>query len=293
MINEAVLRFFNGFHYDAHPMAMVTAVVGSLSAFYTTPPTSITRATARCSPTASSPRCRRIAAAAYKHSIGQPFVYPRNDLDYCSNLLNMLFSVPVRALPGGPGGGRGAGPAVHPARGPRAERQHLHGAPGRQLRHQSLCGHRRRHRHPVGPGPRRRQRGGARHARGDRQRQEHPKYLAKAKDKTSHFRLMGFGHRVYKNYDPRAKIIRATCHKVLQKLGRADDPLLELAMRLEEIALKDSTSSRRSSTRTWTSTPASSTGRSASREHVHGDVRHRPHRGLGGALAGDDRRSGA
>ena len=120
-----------------------------------------------------------------------------------------------------------------------------------------------------------------------------PKFLAMAKDKSSHFRLMGFGHRVYKNFDPRAKIIREMCHKVLAQLGRSDNPLLELALRLEEIALKDEYFIER---KLYPNVDFYS-GRHLQRHRhstldVHGDVRHRAHRGLGGALAGDDFRSG-
>ena len=120
-----------------------------------------------------------------------------------------------------------------------------------------------------------------------------PKYIAMAKDKTSHFRLMGFGHRVYKNFDPRAKIIRAACHKVLEQLGHTNNPLFELALRLEELALKD---------RILRRAQALPERRFLQRHHlqrarhsaldVHGDVRDRAHRRLGGALAGDDRGSG-
>ena len=120
-----------------------------------------------------------------------------------------------------------------------------------------------------------------------------PKYLAMAKDKSSHFRLMGFGHRVYKNFDPRAKIIRAMCHKVLAKLGRSDNPLFELALRLEEIALKDEYFVER---KLYPNVDFYSGIIYSAHRHpaldVHGDVRHRAHRGLGGALAGNDLRSG-
>ena len=120
-----------------------------------------------------------------------------------------------------------------------------------------------------------------------------PKYLAMAKDKSSHFRLMGFGHRVYKNFDPRAKIIRDMCHKVLEKLGKQDNPLLELALRLEEIALKDEYFVARKlypNVDFYSGIIYSRAGHSAL--DVHGDVRDRAHRRLGGALAGDDLRSG-
>jgi len=240
LVHEAVLRFFNGFHYDAHPMAMMTAVVGSLSAFYPT------------STDIHNPRHRDVfahriiakmptlAAAVYKHGIGQPFVYPKNDVDYCSNFLNMLFSVPAEPY------------QVDPVAAEALDLLFILHADHEQNASTStvrLAGSSGTNPYAAiaagiatlwGPAH-----GGANEAVLNMLKQigdvkNIDSAIAKAKDKNSGFRLMGFGHRVYKNYDPRAKIIRATCHKVLQKLGRADDPLLELAMRLEEIALKDS-----------------------------------------------------
>ena len=168
MINETLLRFFNGFHHNAHPMAMVSAVVASMSAFY------------HDTMDIHNPRHREIfahrivakmptiAAAAHKHSLGQPFIYPRNDLDYAANVLHMFFAVPCEPYQVDPVAAAGARPAVHPARRPRAERQHLHRAPRRQHRRQSLCRHFRRRVRAVGAGARRRQRGGAGDARADR-----------------------------------------------------------------------------------------------------------------------------
>jgi citrate synthase len=239
MINESLLRFFHGFHYDAHPMAMVSAVIASMSAFY------------HDSMDIYNPRHREIfahriiakiatiAAAAHKHSLGQPYVYPRNDLDYCSNLLHMLYAVPcepyeidavaaqaldllfilhadheqnaststVRLA-----GSTGANPYAAIAAGVSALWGPAHGGANEAVL--SML-------EQIGTVD------------------NIPKFLAQAKDKSSHVRLMGFGHRVYKNFDPRAKIIRETCHKVLSRLGRSDNPLFELALRLEEIALKD------------------------------------------------------
>ena len=239
MINESLLRFFNGFHHNAHPMAMVSAVVASLSAFY------------HDSMDINNPRHREIfshriiaklptiAAAAHKHSQGQPFVYPRNDLDYCSNMLSMFFAVPcepyqvdtvaaqaldllfilhadheqnaststVRLA-----GSTGANPYAAISAGVSALWGPAHGGANEAVL--SML-------EQIGTVD------------------NIPKYLAMAKDKNSHFKLMGFGHRVYKNFDPRAKIIREMCYKVLQRLGRTDNPLFELALRLEEIALKD------------------------------------------------------
>jgi citrate synthase len=239
MINESLLRFFNGFHHNAHPMAMVSAVVASLSAFY------------HDSMDIHDPRHRElfahrivakmptIAAAAHKHSLGQPFIYPRNDLDYCSNLLHMLYALPSEPYLVDPvaaqaldllfilhadheqnaststvrlAGSTGANPYAAISAGISALWGPAHGGANEAVLAML---------EQIGTVDR------------------IPRFLAMAKDKSSHFRLMGFGHRVYKNFDPRAKIIREMCHKVLATLGRADNPLFELALRLEEIALKD------------------------------------------------------
>jgi citrate synthase len=239
MINEALLRFFNGFHYNAHPMAMVSAVVASMSAFY------------HDSMDINNPRHREIfahrivaklptiAAAAYKHSLGQPFIYPRNDLDYCANMLNMFFAVPCEPYQIDPvaaqaldllfilhadheqnaststvrlAGSTGANPYAAISAGISALWGPAHGGANEAVLAML---------EEIGTAD------------------NITKFLAHVKGKTSSVRLMGFGHRVYKNFDPRAKIIRAMCHKVLAKMGRADNPLFELAVRLEEIALKD------------------------------------------------------
>jgi citrate synthase len=239
MINETLLRFFNGFHHNAHPMAMVSAVVASMSAFY------------HDTMDIHNPRQREIfshrivakiptiAAAAHKHSLGQPFIYPRNDLDYCSNMLHMFFAVPCEPYNLDPvaaqaldllfvlhadheqnaststvrlAGSTGANPYAAISAGVSALWGPAHGGANEAVL--SML-------EQIGTV------------------ENIPKYLAMAKDKSSHFRLMGFGHRVYKNFDPRAKIIRAMCHKVLQQLGSVSNPLFELALRLEEIALKD------------------------------------------------------
>ncbi|HKZ73938.1 MAG TPA: citrate synthase [Steroidobacteraceae bacterium] len=239
MLNETLLRFFNGFHHNAHPMAMVSAVIASMSAFY------------HESMDIHNPRHREIfahrmiakiptiAAAAHKHSLGQPFIYPRNDLDYCANMLHMFFAVPCEPY------------EVDPVAAQALELLFILHADHEQNASTStvrLAGSTGANPYAAisagvsalwGPAH-----GGANEAVLAMLEQigsvdDIPKYLAMAKDKSSHFRLMGFGHRVYKNFDPRAKIIRAMCHKVLAKLGRSDNPLFELALRLEEIALKD------------------------------------------------------
>ena len=239
MINEALLRFFNGFHYNAHPMAMVSAVVASMSAFYHD---SMHIHNARHREIFAHriiAKIPTIAAAAYKHSLGQPFIYPRNDLDYCSNLLHMFFAVPCEPYRIDPvaaqaldllfvlhadheqnaststvrlAGSTGANPYAAISAGISALWGPAHGGANEAVLAML---------EDVGTA------------------ENIPKFVALAKDKSSNFRLMGFGHRVYKNFDPRAKIIRAMCHKVLAQMGRSDNPLFELALRLEEVALRD------------------------------------------------------
>ena len=239
MLNEGMLNFFKGFRYDAHPMAMLSAVVGSMSAYY------------HNEMDASNPEHRdifahrilaklpTIAAAAYKLNIGQPFMYPRNDLGYTENLLQMLFSVPAEPYEIDPiaaealdllfilhadheqncststvrmAGSSGANPYSAIAAGISALWGPAHGGANEavltmleEIGDTSQIG----------------------------------KYVKKAKDRNDPFRLMGFGHRVYKNFDPRATIIREMCHKVLAKLDTTDTPMFDLAQELEQVALKD------------------------------------------------------
>jgi citrate synthase len=239
MINETMLRLFNGFHHDAHPMAMVSGVVGSMSAFYHD---SMDIQDARHREIFSHriiAKLPTIAAAAYKHSLGQPFIYPRNDLDYSPNLLNMFFSVPAAKYEIDPiaaeaidlllilhadheqncststvrlAGSSGTNPYSAIAAGIAALWGPAHGGANEAVLAML---------EEIGSA------------------KNITEYVAKAKDKNDPFRLMGFGHRVYKNFDPRATIIREMCHKVLAKLGRDDDPLFELALELEQVALKD------------------------------------------------------
>jgi len=239
MINESLLRFFNGFHYDAHPMAMVSAVVSSMAAFY------------HDSMDIHNPRHREIfahrmiakiptiSAAAYKHMRGQPFVYPRNDLDYCANMLRMFFAVPA------------ADYEVDPVTAQALDlllilhADHEQNASTSTVRLAGSTGTNPYAAISAGVsalwGP---AHGGANEAvlamlEDIGTVDNIPKFLDRVKDKDGGKRLMGFGHRVYKNFDPRAKIIREMCHKVLARLGQTDNPLFELALRLEEIALKD------------------------------------------------------
>ena len=151
----------------------------------------------------------------------------------------MCFAVPCEDYEVNPVLGARHGHDLHPARRPRAERLDLDGAARELVGRQPLRLHRGRHRQPVGPGAWRRQRGGAQHLRRDRHaRTACRNIIAKAKDKNDPFRLSGFGHRVYKSYDPRAKVMQKTCHEVLDELG-INDRLLEVAMELERIALSD------------------------------------------------------
>jgi len=239
MLNESLLRFFNGFHHNAHPMAMMSGVVASMSAFY------------HESTDISDPHDRdvvahriiakipTIAAAAYKHSKGQPFVYPLNELDYCSNLLHMFFAVPSDTY------------EVDPVAAEALDLLFILHADHEQNCSTStvrLAGSSGTNPYSAiaagisalwGPAH-----GGANEAvinmlEGIGSTERIDEYIARAKDKDDPFRLMGFGHRVYKSYDPRAQIIRQMCHRVLDKLGQNDSPLFEMALRLEEIALKD------------------------------------------------------
>jgi citrate synthase len=220
-------------------MAMLTGMIGSLAAFYHDDLDLEDPEQRRLAAIRLIAKVPTIAAACYRYSIGWPVRYPRNNLEYCTRFLHMMFEVPSRAAGTAAGCREGAGPALHPARRSRAERLDLDRAPGRFHRRQSLRLRRRRHRRAVGTGAWRRQRGGAEDAG---RRSERPTRWARrssvAKDKNSGFRLMGFGHRVYKNFDPRATIIREMTHKVLGELG-VHDPLLDVAMKLEDAALKD------------------------------------------------------
>ena len=239
MVHEQLARFFQGFRRDAHPMAVLVASVGALSAFY------------HDSTNISEPKQRMVAsmrliaklptlaAMAYKYSIGQPFVYPKNELDYTSNFLRMCFAVPCEDYKVNPvlaraldqifilhadheqnaststvrlAGSSGANPFACIAAGVACLWGPAHGGANEAaLKMLEEIG-------SVG---------------------NIPKYIARAKDKNDSFRLMGFGHRVYKNYDPRAKLMQKTCHAVLEAVGKKDDPLLDVAMELEHIALHD------------------------------------------------------
>ncbi|MEO0328802.1 MAG: citrate synthase [Pseudomonadota bacterium] len=239
MVHEQMNRFFTGFRRDAHPMAIMCGVVGALSAFYhdsTDISDDDQRFVASLRMIAKMPT---IAAMAYKYHVGQPFVYPDNELDYSSNFLRMCFAVPCEKYEVNPvlaramdrifilhadheqnaststvrlAGSSGANPFACIAAGIACLWGPAHGGANEAALNML---------EEIGTADR------------------IPEFVARAKDKNDPFRLMGFGHRVYKNYDPRARIMQKTTHEVLNELGIKDDPTLEVAMELEKIALTD------------------------------------------------------
>jgi citrate synthase len=239
MIHEQLLRFFQGFRRDAHPMAVMVGVVGALSAFYhdsTDISDTHQRLVASYRLIAKMPT---IAAMAYKYSMGQPFMYPRNSLNYAENFLYMTFGVPCEEY------------KVNPVIAKAMDKifilhaDHEQNASTSTVRLAGSSGA-----NPFaciaagiaclwGPAH-----GGANEAvltmlKEIGSTKNIPEFIKRAKDPNDNFRLMGFGHRVYKNYDPRAAVMRKTCHEVLGELGIKDDPLLDLAIELEKIALHD------------------------------------------------------
>lgn len=239
MINESLKSFYKGFYHDAHPMAVLVGVFGSLSAFYHDSLDIRNPEHRELAALRMLAKMPTIAAASYKHSVGEPFIYPKNSLSYSGNLLHMMFSVPAEDYVVDPIAERALDMIfiLHADHEQNASTSTVRLA-GSSSANPFAC---------VSSGitalwgP---AHGGANEAVltmleeiGDVK--NIPKYLAKAKDKNDTFRLMGFGHRIYKNYDPRASIIRKMCHQVLSKFGHADDPLFELALRLEEHALND------------------------------------------------------
>ncbi|MFC1672817.1 citrate synthase [Pseudomonadota bacterium] len=239
MMHEQILSFFHGFRRDSHPMSILVGVVGALSAFY------------HDSLDISDPRHRfiastrlvakmpTIAANAYRYSMGMPFAYPKNEYSHSENFLYMMFSNPCEEYVTNPVLTRAMDRILI------LHADHEQNASTSTVRIAGSSGA-----NPFacisagiaslwGPAH-----GGANEAVLDMLQEigskDHiPEFIAKAKDKNDPFRLMGFGHRVYKNFDPRAKVMRQTAHEVLGELGITDDPLLELAMELEKIALED------------------------------------------------------
>ncbi len=238
MMHESMRFFLRGFHHDAHPMAMLCAAIASLSAFYHDKIDISDPAHRKLAAIRLIAKMPTIAAACYRYSIGWPMRYPRNNLDYCTRFLHMMFEVPSEPLDLSPVaskaldllfilhadheqnaststvrlvGSTGANPYASVAAGIAALWGPAHGGANEAvLKMLAEIGD------VKGVG----------------------KAVERAKDKNSGFRLMGFGHRVYKNFDPRAKIIRTMCYRVLDELG-VSDPLLDVAMKLEEAALKD------------------------------------------------------
>jgi citrate synthase len=238
MVHEQMSRFFQGFRRDAHPMAVMVGCVGALSAFYHDS-TDITDPTQRMIASIRMiAKMPTLAAMAYKYSIGQPFMYPNNKLDYASNFLRMCFAVPCEEYKANPVLSRAMDRIFT------LHADHEQNASTSTVRLAGSTGA-----NPFaciaagiaclwGPAH-----GGANEAAlkmlGEIGSVDHiPEYIKRAKDPKDSFRLMGFGHRVYKNYDPRAKIMQKTCYEVLNELG-IKDPLLDVAMELEKIALHD------------------------------------------------------
>jgi citrate synthase len=239
MLHEQLIYFFRGFRRDSHPMAVMCGVVGALSAFYHDS-TDINdpqhRMVASYRLIAKMPT---IAAMAYKYSIGQPFMYPKNTLGYAENFLHMMFATPCEDFKVSPvlakamdrililhadheqnaststvrlAGSSGANPFACIAAGIASLWGPAHGGANEAvLKMLSQIG----------------------------DKKKIPQFIKRAKDKDDSFRLMGFGHRVYKNFDPRAKVMEKTCHEVLDELGIKDEPLLDIALELERIALED------------------------------------------------------
>ena len=239
MVHEQLRSFYNGFRRDAHPMAVICGVVGAMSAFYHDSLDINNPDVRRISAFRLIAKLPTIAAWAYKYSIGQPFMYPRNDLGYAENFLYMMRAVPPEPYQHNEvlsramdrililhadheqnaststvrlAGSTGANPFACIAAGIASLWGPAHGGANEAvLKMLAEIGH-------------------VNNIKG---------FIDKVKDKNSNVRLMGFGHRVYKNYDPRAKIMEQTCHEVLDELGLKGDPLLDLAMELENIALND------------------------------------------------------
>lgn len=239
LVHEQVSSFYRGFRRDAHPMAIMVGVVGALSAFYHDSLDIQDPAQRQVAALRLIAKMPTLAGMAYKYSIGQPFVYPQSHLSYSENILNMMFSTPVTPYEINPiwakaidrililhadheqnaststirlAGSSGANPFACIAAGIAALWGPAHGGANEavlgmleEIGHVSSI----------------------------------PQYIQRAKDRDDPFRLMGFGHRIYKSYDPRATVLRETCHEIMAELGIKDNPTLELAMELERIALAD------------------------------------------------------
>ncbi len=239
MVHEQIHHFFNGFPRHAHPMSIMVGVVGALSAFYHDNLKIESEDHRKIAALRLIAKMPTIAAMCYKYSIGQPFMYPRNDLSFSSNFLYMMFATPCETYVPSPviseamdkifllhadheqnaststvrlAGSTGANPYACISSGITALWGPAHGGANEAVLKMLI-------------------------EIGDEKNID--KYIKKAKDKDDPFRLMGFGHRVYKNFDPRAKVLREASQKVLAELGMENDPLLKIAMKLEKIALED------------------------------------------------------
>ena len=239
MVHEQLVYLYRGFRRDAHPMAIMVGVVGALSAFYhdSTDFSDINQRMVACHRLIA--KISTIGAMAYKYSIGQPFVYPKNNLSYAENFLHMTFSIPTEDFIINPiiakamdkffilhadheqnaststvrlAGSSGANPFACIAAGIASLWGPAHGGANEAVIKML---------EEIG------------------NKENIPQYINKAKDKNDPFRLLGFGHRVYKNYDPRASVMKKSAHEVLEELNMLHDPLLEIAIELEKIALKD------------------------------------------------------
>ena len=240
MLREDVKRFYDGFPKDAHPMATLSAVVSAMSTFYQDTEDPHDPAQVELTIIRLIAKLPTIAAYSYKTSIGQPFLYPDNSLDLIENFMRMMFAVPTAALRGQPDGRPRVEAAADPARGPRAELLDVDGAPGRLLGREPLRARSRRASTRSGARctaarTRPRSRCSKRSAtRAATSRSSWPRRRTPSDD----FRLSGFGHRVYKNYDPRARILKMTAERVLNELGSKDE-LFDIAFELEQVALTD------------------------------------------------------
>lgn len=239
MVHEQIRNFFNGFRRDAHPMAVMVGVVGALSAFYHDTLDIKNPEHRAISALRLIAKMPTIAAMCYKYSVGQPFMQPQNHMSYAENFLHMMFATPCEETTPNPvlaraldriftlhadheqnaststvrlAGSTGANPFACISAGIGALWGPAHGGANEAVLNML---------HEIGDVS------------------NINKFIARSKDPSDTFRLMGFGHRVYKNYDPRAKVMRETCHEVLEAVGAHDDPIFKLAMELERIALQD------------------------------------------------------
>ena len=239
MLHDQLQYFYRGFRRDAHPMAIMVGVVGALSAFYHDSTDITDPEQRRIASHRLIAKMPTIAAMAYKYSMGQPFVYPRNELSYAENFLHMTFAVPAEVYRVSPSVARAMDRIfiLHADHEQNASTSTVRLA-GSSAANPFAC---------VSAGiaslwgP---AHGGANEAVLNMLQEIGSKdriadYIKKAKDKDDPFRLMGFGHRVYKNYDPRAAVLRTSCHEILNELGVGREPLLALALELERIALED------------------------------------------------------